>query len=139
MQDNNSDHTLTEERPTMPAPARTTSGLDGPWSEDTTDAVDPRVSPALRATDADLDAGLARQFSDAFRHQAHPVPNADAEKQASPPPDEKAPIYVEFAPGDPRDPANYSVRRKWAMTFYACLFTALSGTLAPRPCHPRPR
>ncbi|KAG8865398.1 hypothetical protein FRB96_000288 [Tulasnella sp. 330] len=32
-------------------------------------------------------------------------------------------LYVEFEPGDPRDPFSFSKGRKWAMTWTACVYT----------------
>ncbi|KAF7344296.1 MFS general substrate transporter [Mycena venus] len=39
-------------------------------------------------------------------------------------------IYVDFEPGDPRNPATWSPRRKWLVTFVASYFTGLAGTTA---------
>ncbi|KAJ6530057.1 MFS general substrate transporter [Mycena vulgaris] len=39
-------------------------------------------------------------------------------------------IYVDFEPGDIRNPANWSHRRKWLVTFVASYFTALTGATA---------
>jgi len=36
-------------------------------------------------------------------------------------------IYVDYEVGDERDPTNFSQKRKWAMTFVACLFTGISA------------
>jgi hypothetical protein len=121
-----------DQRPKIPARPRTTSGPEGPWAEYSTDAVDPRVSPELRATNDDIGEGLFRQLSDAVRHHGqHPtVPDAEKQPRSSTrpsSPDEKDTIYVDFEPGDSRNPANYTLRRKWVMTVSACLFTALSG------------
>jgi hypothetical protein len=51
------------------------------------DAVDPRVSPTLRATDEELEEGLGRQLSDLILHRtrsARPQPQSDSdlEKQS---------------------------------------------------------
>ncbi|KAJ7505983.1 MFS general substrate transporter [Mycena galericulata] len=39
-------------------------------------------------------------------------------------------IYVDFEPGDPRNPATWSPRRKWLVTLVASYFTGLAGTTA---------
>ncbi|KAJ7813897.1 MFS general substrate transporter [Mycena olivaceomarginata] len=39
-------------------------------------------------------------------------------------------MYVDFGPGDPRNPATWSPRRKWLVTFVASYFTALTGATA---------
>ncbi|KAJ7223281.1 MFS general substrate transporter [Mycena pura] len=39
-------------------------------------------------------------------------------------------IYVDFEPGDSRNPATWSLRRKWLVTFVASYFTALTGATA---------
>ncbi|KAJ7930408.1 MFS general substrate transporter [Mycena leptocephala] len=39
-------------------------------------------------------------------------------------------IYVDFKPGDPRNPATWSHRRKWLVTLVASYFTGLAGTTA---------
>ncbi|KAJ7151245.1 MFS general substrate transporter [Mycena filopes] len=36
-------------------------------------------------------------------------------------------IYVDFEPGDMRNPANWTHRRKWLITFAACYFTAITA------------
>lgn len=44
-------------------------------------------------------------------------------------------IYVDFEPGDMRNPANWSRRRKWLVTFVASYFTALTGKTITSPLH----
>ncbi|KAJ7812625.1 MFS general substrate transporter [Mycena olivaceomarginata] len=39
-------------------------------------------------------------------------------------------MYVDFGPGDPRNPATWSPRRKWLVTFVASYFTVLTGATA---------
>jgi len=34
-------------------------------------------------------------------------------------------IYVDFEPGDPRDPLTFSKKKKWTITFTACIFSIL--------------
>ncbi|KAK7060038.1 MFS general substrate transporter [Favolaschia claudopus] len=43
---------------------------------------------------------------------------------------EKEVIYVDFEPGDPRNPATWSHQRKWLVTLVASYFTGLAGTTA---------
>lgn len=44
-------------------------------------------------------------------------------------------IYVDFEPGDMHNPANWSRRRKWLVTFVASYFTALTGKSITLPLH----
>lgn len=37
-------------------------------------------------------------------------------------------IYVDFEPGDPRDPLTFSHKKKWTITLTACIFTILVST-----------
>lgn len=43
-------------------------------------------------------------------------------------------IYVDFEPGDTHNPANWSHRHKWIVTFVASYFTALTGEICTTLC-----
>ncbi|KAF9525113.1 MFS polyamine transporter [Crepidotus variabilis] len=71
--------------------------------------LDPRVNLSKhdRPSEEDLDQGLTRQLSNLIM-------------------DSKSSSHsLEFAPGDMRNPANFTRRRKWAITAIACFFTML--------------
>ncbi|EKM50095.1 uncharacterized protein PHACADRAFT_264625 [Phanerochaete carnosa HHB-10118-sp] len=98
-------------------------------SEDAvSDRIDPRISPAERASEDDLDSPYLRQLSDYVHHRDHTAV-ADVE-HGKPKKENDSPLYVEFEKGDPRDPMNFTKRRKWMIAGCAILFTALSAANA---------
>ncbi|KAL4252903.1 MFS transporter superfamily protein [Abortiporus biennis] len=84
------------------------------------DDVDPRVRPTDRPDSEELDEGYTRQLNDYLHHKEHHHVIEKADE----------PLYVEFEKGDPRNPINYSYKRKWAITFAACFFTFMSAAAA---------
>ncbi|TFK52049.1 MFS general substrate transporter [Heliocybe sulcata] len=94
--------------------------------EEVADAVDPRIRPEDIPDDEQVDESLTRQFSDLVHHRDHHH-HSDVEKQPS---EGNDPIYVDFEKDDPRNPANFSRRRKWMITFCASFFTGLSAAAA---------
>ncbi|KAK0444803.1 MFS polyamine transporter [Armillaria borealis] len=90
-------------------------------------SLDPRLSLSttiLPASD-DLDAPLSRQFSQLVHPTQGPT-SSDVEKK----PDYIEPLYVEFEIGDPRNPINFSRRRKWAITVLSSFATLLAASTA---------
>ncbi|KAJ3477006.1 hypothetical protein NLI96_g10762 [Meripilus lineatus] len=84
------------------------------------DRIDPRIRPSDRPSSLELDEGYVEQLNDYIHHKDHHTP---IEK-------EQEPLYIEFEKGDPRNPINFSYRRKWVITTTACFFTALSAATA---------
>ncbi|KAF7289098.1 Drug transporter [Mycena chlorophos] len=79
--------------------------------------IDPHIHLDARAlSDAPDDSTLASKDNKA----------EDSDRQGS----EKSPepLYVEFEPGDSRDPVNYSRSRKWAITAIACYSTFIAAS-----------
>ncbi|TCD71762.1 hypothetical protein EIP91_003105 [Steccherinum ochraceum] len=93
-----------------------------------TEPIDPRIQPSEKATPKELDEPLSRQLSDYVHHRD---PHK-AEHGASPSGTEEKEdvLYIEFEKGDPRNPLNFTRRRKWAITIPAVLFTFLSAATA---------
>ncbi|KAF8884049.1 MFS polyamine transporter [Gymnopilus junonius] len=64
-----------------------------------------------------------RRFSHiAFKR--HETTDSSAEKGKK----RQEPIYIEFAPGAPHNPVNFSLRKKWAITSIACFATLISSS-----------
>ncbi|KAK7687738.1 hypothetical protein QCA50_008956 [Cerrena zonata] len=91
--------------------------------EDVSEPIDPRITPDHRPTSEVLDEGYIHQFNEYVHHEKHA-------HELSQKPDEGEPLYVEFEKGDPRDPINFTQKRKWLITLTACIFTALSAATA---------
>ncbi|PBK98999.1 MFS polyamine transporter [Armillaria gallica] len=90
-------------------------------------SLDPRLSLSttiLPASD-DLDVPLSRQFSQLVHPTQGPA-SSDVEKK----PDYIEPLYVEFEVGDPRNPINFSRRRKWAITVLSSFSTLIAASTA---------
>ncbi|KAJ2917132.1 hypothetical protein MD484_g3284, partial [Candolleomyces efflorescens] len=87
--------------------------------------IDPRLDLSVRPSSEELDEGLSRQLSNIIYCQTSRT--EDGEKQSSRRSEEE-PLYVEFKENDPRNPINYSRRRKWVITWIACTSTMLSST-----------
>ncbi|KAK0497399.1 MFS polyamine transporter [Armillaria luteobubalina] len=90
-------------------------------------SLDPRLSLSttiLPASD-DLGVPLSRQFSQLVHPTQGPT-SSDVEKKA----DYIEPLYVEFERGDPRNPINFSRRRKWAITVLSSFSTLLAAVTA---------
>ncbi|KAK7021339.1 hypothetical protein VNI00_017441 [Paramarasmius palmivorus] len=66
----------------------------------------------------------------------HHKESVEKEGESSGTSDEQEPIYIEFEPGDQRNPMNFSPTKKWMITALACYFTLLSGTPSPSPLTP---
>lgn len=90
--------------------------------------IDPRIAPADRANEDELDTPYLRQLSDYVHHREHTAVD-DVERGKSDP-ESDGPLYVEFEKGDPRDPVNFTHRRKWMITGCAVFFTALAAANA---------
>ncbi|PWY99052.1 MFS general substrate transporter [Testicularia cyperi] len=91
------------------------------------------ASPVKTGTSGSLSASETRQPSKAHSEQAvaappsqdvdmERVPQAGAEKLQEA--DEDGVIWVEFPPGDPENPFNFSKTRKWTILLLGTLFTA---------------
>ncbi|CAL1715271.1 unnamed protein product [Somion occarium] len=91
--------------------------------EDVSEPVDPRITPIHRPTNDVLDESYVHQLSEYVHHEKHA--HEFIEK-----PNEEEPLYIEFEKGDPRNPINFTSRRKWIITLTACFFTALSAAAA---------
>ncbi|TBU30598.1 MFS general substrate transporter [Dichomitus squalens] len=92
------------------------------------EAVDPRLSPADRPADATLDEGYLRQLHD-HRHSEKHIASGEKEKTDEEYEDSSNEIiYVDFEEGDPRDPANFTYARKWAITVTASFFSIITAS-----------
>jgi hypothetical protein len=79
--------------------------------ESVQNGVDPRIDNALRASAADLDQSYLRQL--ARPASSSSTARGDAEKSQPSTTDSAVkdePIYLDFEPGDPRNPLNFSKR-----------------------------
>ncbi|THG98765.1 hypothetical protein EW026_g3482 [Hermanssonia centrifuga] len=92
-------------------------------ADSASDSVDPRITPRERADEEQLDEPYLHQLSDYVHHREH---TKESEKTTS----DDGPLYVEFEKGDPRNPLNYTTKRKWVITMCAIAFTALSAASA---------
>ncbi|RDB16005.1 Efflux pump atB [Hypsizygus marmoreus] len=90
--------------------------------EDIHEPVDPRLSLSSRPTADQLDEGLGHQLGHLVRHPH------DHQEKTSILSDE--PIYIDFEEGDKRNPANFSLKKKWAITAMACFLTLFSASAA---------
>ncbi|KAF8836966.1 MFS general substrate transporter [Paxillus ammoniavirescens] len=85
----------------------------------------------------DLDLTISPSESDPRHGNAHPAHQLSREssKQKAAEFSQQSTIHgpdvaflVDFEPGDPRNPMNFSVTRKWAITVTACAFTGLAAS-----------
>lgn len=106
------------------------------------DPADPRVTEKTRATVHELDSPYARQLSDYIHPKERDSTSKDIEAGSD---KDEGPIYVRFFPlagvcfsqdfqidfekDDPRNPLNFTTKRKWAIAMCAIFFTGLSGKL----------
>ncbi|KAJ3493498.1 hypothetical protein NLJ89_g11005 [Agrocybe chaxingu] len=90
-------------------------------------SLDPRVSieDANRPTEDELDETISHRFTSALRRHESKRDSL-SEKGIK----QEEPLYIEFAPGDKRNPINFSMRRKWTITGIACFATLLASTTA---------
>ncbi|KAF8628520.1 hypothetical protein AX15_003849 [Amanita polypyramis BW_CC] len=87
---------------------------------------DTRIDASPIPNSDKLDLGQTVQISDlTFRVFGQPQSITLKEK-----PGADQPIYIDFAEGDKKNPANYSIREKWIITFIACSLTFISGVTA---------
>ncbi|ESK83376.1 drug transporter [Moniliophthora roreri MCA 2997] len=112
--------------------ARTLEGLAVKSLKDVREAsLDPRVTITTRPMN-ELDEG----FLDRIAHHGHHETKSTSsdkekkEKEYSGTSDESEPIYIEFEPGDKRNPMNFPPTKKWTITALACYFTLLSAATA---------
>ncbi|GJE93234.1 MFS general substrate transporter [Phanerochaete sordida] len=96
-------------------------------SDSVSERIDPRITPAALASPAELDEPYLRQLSDYVHHRE---PGAGDVEHGKREPDGDGPLYVEFEKGDPRDPVNFTARRKWLIAGCAIFFTAISAANA---------
>ncbi|KAF6753121.1 MFS polyamine transporter [Ephemerocybe angulata] len=102
--------------------------------------IDPRLELAnsARPTEEELDESLVTTLSRTVSRLSSTTTNKSrgkdigagdaAEKQAGERRGmEEEPLYIEFKPGDTRNPINYSRRKKWAITCIACSSSFLSS------------
>jgi len=71
---------------------------------------------------ARLDSAAAKTLLNEHNVEVSPTPTIRCDTAGE--------YTVDFDDNDPRDPANFSYRRKWMITLDACLFTALVGAAA---------
>lgn len=124
---NSSEHTLAG------GPPPHVAGLAVRSLDQLTDpVVDPRVRLETRPDAEELDEGLVTQLSDVLHHKGHHYKSHESSQleKGSVEGEKQEIFYVEFEPGDKRNPANYTRRRKWAITLTACAFTLLSSSAA---------
>ncbi|KAH8104030.1 MFS general substrate transporter [Cristinia sonorae] len=98
--------------------------------EEVTEPIDPRISPVDRPSQRQLDEPLVRQLSDYVHAHHNPHKEQTSTSTEKQPPSEDEVLYIEFEKGDPRDPINFTRRRKWAITLPATFFTFLSAAAA---------
>ncbi|KAI0731113.1 MFS general substrate transporter [Earliella scabrosa] len=96
--------------------------------------IHPRVPSFERSPDTVLDEGCVRQLHE-HRYQHAYGSHHDEEKNKTELQEETSEedasdetIYVEFDEGDPRDPANFSFARKWAITLTASFFSIITAS-----------
>ncbi|KAF8062206.1 MFS polyamine transporter [Lyophyllum atratum] len=117
--------------PSSTTPTVLGDGLVVKSLEDLNESIDPRISLGDRPTASQLDETLTRQLS----NLVWPPPAGDEAPSPSPrekagTPDGDEPIYIEFEEGDKRNPINFSLRRKWAITTLACISTVFAASTA---------
>ncbi|KAH9479807.1 Ascochitine biosynthesis cluster MFS transporter [Psilocybe cubensis] len=85
-------------------------------------SLDPRVhiSNDSRPDEKELDEGLGHRLT----RMLSSAKSSRSEEEGK----TNEPIYIEFAPGDKRNPINYSLRKKWAITSVACFATLLASS-----------
>ncbi|KAG7093398.1 hypothetical protein E1B28_007080 [Marasmius oreades] len=89
--------------------------------------LDPRVT-VTRLDTEELDENLANRICRVAHCRGSS--EKDREQNSSTTTVVPEPIYVEFEPGDKRDPQNFSLTTKWTITALACYFTLLSAANA---------
>ncbi|GLB43233.1 putative major facilitator superfamily protein [Lyophyllum shimeji] len=92
--------------------------------KDIHEPIDERLSRSSRPTNDELDQSLARQLS----NLVHPQHEKGEQEKATIDSDDT--FYIDFEDGDRRNPANFSRRRKWAITLMACTCTLFSSSAA---------
>ena len=111
------------------------------------EAADPRITPSDRPADAVLDEGYLRQLHDHRHSEKHIASEKKTNEEESQDTSNEI-IYVrslivhdvlfadcndfyctqvDFEEGDPRDPANFTYARKWAITVTASFFSIITG------------
>ncbi|THH08248.1 hypothetical protein EW145_g2823 [Phellinidium pouzarii] len=90
------------------------------------EVVDPRLSLSSRPSADQLDRSFSREVIDTIRGDHHHRPDIVNEKEQGTSSSESPEIfYVDWDKGDLRNPANFSHRRKWAITVTASALTAM--------------
>ncbi|KAF9005034.1 MFS polyamine transporter [Cyathus striatus] len=108
--------------------------------EEVHETIDPGVTPAGRAVTSEmLDVDYEHQLEELIRHHSdNPcsrstekvLANMDIEKAATSQLETKTdgPFYIEFEEGDERNPINFSCRKKWTITAFACILTYIASS-----------
>ncbi|KAI0343343.1 MFS general substrate transporter [Trametopsis cervina] len=91
------------------------------------DPADPRVTEKTRATVHELDSPYARQLSDYIHPKERDSTSKDIEAGSV---KDEGPRYIDFEKDDPRNPLNFTTKRKWAIAMCAIFFTGLSAANA---------
>ncbi|KDR67699.1 hypothetical protein GALMADRAFT_257977 [Galerina marginata CBS 339.88] len=91
-------------------------------------SLDPRVDLAkeTRPGEDELDETLRQRFSHLVMRRRDSREDSVTEKGKK----REEPIYIEFGPTDHHNPVNFSLRKKWAITFIACFATLIASTTA---------
>ncbi|KAF4610850.1 hypothetical protein D9613_006630 [Agrocybe pediades] len=87
-------------------------------------SLDPRVhlDADSRPDDEEIDAGFFRRASQLSTKAGQTDSLSEKGKGR------EEPIYIEFEPGSPKNPANFSKRKKWTITAIACFATLLASS-----------